>query len=73
MQNQNILKAQNPRVNIKNITISTILLSVLLVIGALVYTPYVLLMGLVAIISGVTVEYVFVKVRKQPYTFNAEP
>jgi electron transport complex protein RnfD len=71
MQNQNILKAQNPRVNIKNITISTILLSVLLVIGALVYTPYVLLMGLVAIVSGVAVEYVFVKVRKQPYAFNA--
>jgi len=71
MQNQNILKAQNPRVNIKNITISTILLSVLLVIGSLVYTPYVLLMGLVAIVSGVAVEYVFVKVRKQPYAFNA--
>jgi Na+-translocating ferredoxin:NAD+ oxidoreductase RnfD subunit len=28
-------------------------------------------MGLVAIVSGVAVEYVFVKVRKQPYAFNA--
>lgn len=72
--NKNIkvkLKPENPRVNIKNITIITIFLVILLIVGAFVYTPYVLLMALVALTIAVPLEYAFYKVRKRPYKFNA--
>ena len=65
------LKKENPRVDIRNLTIMAILLSVLLAIASFVYTPYVLLMGLVALITGVGLEYVFTKVRKRPYKLDA--
>ncbi len=65
------LKKENPRVNIRNLSIMAILLSVLLLIAAFVYTPYVLLMGLVAVITGVGLEYAFTKIRKRPYKLDA--
>jgi Na+-translocating ferredoxin:NAD+ oxidoreductase RnfD subunit len=65
------LKKENPRVDIRNLTIMAILLSVLLAIASFVYTPYVLLMGLVALITGAGLEYVFTKVRKRPYKLDA--
>lgn len=65
------LKPENPRVNIKHLTITAILLAILVVIGAFVYTPYVLLMALVAVLVAVPIEYLFYKIRKRPYKFNA--
>jgi Na+-translocating ferredoxin:NAD+ oxidoreductase RnfD subunit len=64
------LKPENPRVNIKHQTILAILLTVLVIIGAIVYTPYVLLMALLALVVAVPVEYSFYKIRKRPYKFN---
>ena len=49
----------NPRVNIKNLTILSVVLSVLIIVGAFIYSFYVLLMTTVAIFTGVIVEYVF--------------
>lgn len=69
MSNQTVLR-KNPRVNIKNLNIMVILLVILLIISAFVYTYYVLLMALVAIVSGVFVEYAFSKIRKKPFEIN---
>jgi len=65
------LVKENPRVNIKHLTILSVVLSVLIIVGAFIYSFYVLLMTTVAIFTGVIVEYVFMKVRKRPYKINA--
>lgn len=65
--NDKEIKAQTPRVCHKNLIIMTVLLAVLLVVGSLVYTYYVLIMGLVAIATSVFVEFIFAKVRKLDY------
>lgn len=65
------LVRENPRVNIKHLTILSIILGVLIIVGAFVYSFYVLLMAVVAMATGVIVEYIFMKVRKRPYKINA--
>lgn len=65
------LVKENPRVNIKHLTLLSVILGALIVVGAFVYTYYVLIMAAVAMVTGVITEYVFMKVRKRPYQINA--
>ncbi|MCF7929943.1 MAG: RnfABCDGE type electron transport complex subunit D [Acholeplasmataceae bacterium] len=65
--NSQEIKQETPRVNHKNLIIMSILLVVLLLVGAFVYTFYVLLMGAVAIVTALVIEYVFARVRKLDY------
>jgi len=62
---------ENPRVNLKHLTILAVILGGLIIVGTVIYSVYVLLMTLVALITGVFVEYVFQKVRKRAYQINA--
>lgn len=65
------LVVENPRVNLKHLTIIAILLGGLIIVGAVIYSYYVLLMAIVALITGVVVEYLFQRVRKRAYQINA--
>ncbi|MBU1020877.1 MAG: RnfABCDGE type electron transport complex subunit D [Firmicutes bacterium] len=68
METNNLeIKQQTPRVSYKNLIILSVLLAVLLILGAFVYTPYVLLMGVVAIATSLFIEYAFAKIRKLEY------
>ena len=61
------IKQQPLKVNHRNLLIMTVLLTVLLLIGAFVYTFYVLLMGVVAIATSLIIEFIFARVRKLEY------
>jgi len=65
--NSQEIKQQTPRVSHKNLLIMSVLLTALLFIGAFVYTFYVLLMGVVAIVTAIVIEFIFAKVRKLEY------
>lgn len=65
------MKKENPRVNLKHLNVMAIMLILLIATSAFIYSPYVLLMALFAVITGVVLEVVFMKIRKRPYQINA--
>lgn len=66
-KNTQELNMKNPGVSYRNLLIMTVLMAVLLLVGALIYTFYVLLMGAVAIAIALLIEFAFAKVRKLEY------
>ena len=62
---------ENPRINLKHLTILAVLLGGLIIVGTVIYSVYVLLMTLVALVIGVLVEFLFQKIRKREYQINA--
>ncbi len=61
------LNQKNPGVSYRNLLIMSVLMFALLLVGAFVYTFYVLLMGAVAVATALLVEFAFAKIRKIEY------
>ncbi len=61
----------NPvRMNNTHMWVMTAFLTVLVVIGSVLYSYHVLLMAVVGLITSLVVEYVFTKVRKRSFSIN---